>query len=192
MRKRDVALELPTGAGKTLVGGLIAEWLRQSEQQPVAYLCPNRQLAVQAAERLREYGIPTSLLIGRVNRWDPISGPPRFTSAEAVAVSVYHHVFNTNPGIAGAGTLLFDDAHAGEQPVASAWSITVKRQEPAYQSVLSVLADALDPAVVASLREDHSIRKYGKRPSFWHHRQWWGIRHPNSSRSSTTPSPPGS
>jgi hypothetical protein len=161
VRKRDVALELPTGAGKTLVGGLIAEWLRQSEQQPVAYLCPNRQLAVQAAERLREYGIPTSLLIGRVNRWDPIQRA-RFTSAEAVAVSVYHHVFNTNPGIAGAGTLLVDDAHAGEQPVASAWSITVKRPEPAYQSVLSVLVDALDPAVVASLREDQSIRKYGK------------------------------
>lgn len=161
MRKRDVALELPTGAGKTLVGGLIAEWLRRSEQRPVAYLCPNRQLAVQAAERLREYGVPTSLLIGRVNRWDPIQRV-RFTSAEAVAVSVYHHVFNTNPGIAGAGTLLFDDAHAGEQPVASAWSITVTREEPAYQSVLSVLADALDPAVVASLREDNSIRRYGK------------------------------
>ncbi|CDM79516.1 DEAD/DEAH box helicase family protein (plasmid) [Mycobacterium marinum] len=161
VRKRDVALELPTGAGKTLVGGLIAEWLRQSEQQPVGYLCPNRQLAVQAAERLREYGIPTSLLIGRINRWNPIQRAD-FTSAEAVAVSVYHHVFNTNPGIAGAATLLFDDAHAGEQPVASAWSITVKRQEAAYQSVLSVLADALDPAVVASLREDHSIRKHGR------------------------------
>ncbi|WP_342661664.1 Reverse gyrase (plasmid) [Rhodococcus ruber] len=159
--KPDVALELPTGAGKTLVGGLIAEWLRQSKREPVAYLCPNRQLAVQAAGRLQEYGIPTSLLLGKVNMWDPVQRA-RFTSADAVAVSVYSHVFNTNPGIVGAGTLLFDDAHAGEQPVASAWSVTVKRQEQAYQSVLSALADTLDPLIVGSLREDNSLRKDGK------------------------------
>lgn len=159
--KSDVALELPTGAGKTLVGGLIAEWLRQKERIPIAYLCPNRQLAVQANNRLREYGIPTSLLIGRVNQWAP-ADRVRYSSAQAVAVSVYAHVFNTNPGIDGGGTLLFDDAHAGEQPVASAWSVIIKRPEGAYQSVLSVLGDALDPVIHASLREDDSVRKHGK------------------------------
>lgn len=58
LRERDVALELPTGAGKTLVGGLIAEWLRQAEREPVAYLCPNRQLAVQAATGWRSTASP--------------------------------------------------------------------------------------------------------------------------------------
>ena len=41
----DVAIELPTGSGKTLVGLLIAEWRRQSLGTRVAFLCPTRQLA---------------------------------------------------------------------------------------------------------------------------------------------------
>jgi hypothetical protein len=124
---------------------------------PVAYLCPNRQLAVQADNRLRECGIPTALLIGKVNQWAP-ADRVRYSSAQAVAVSVYAHVFITNPGIDSGGTLMFDDAHAGEQPVASAWSVIIKRSEGAFQSVLSVLGDALDPVILASLREDDSVR----------------------------------
>lgn len=161
IKTTDVALELPTGAGKTLVGGLIGEWLRQSERKPVAYLCPNNQLAAQAANRLGEYGIPVSLLTGRVNRWDPVQRA-KFTAADTVAVSIYSHVFNTNPGIIGAGTLLFDDAHAGEQPVAAAWSINIKREEGAYQQVLSVLSEGLSDQLVSSLRDDDSVRKYSK------------------------------
>src|SRR5262245_28414591 len=45
----DVAIELPTGAGKTLVGGLIGESRRRKAQERVAYLCPTRQLARQTA-----------------------------------------------------------------------------------------------------------------------------------------------
>ena len=54
----DIAIELPTGAGKTLVGGLIAEWRRRRYQEPVAYVAPTRQLAQQAAVQARLYGIP--------------------------------------------------------------------------------------------------------------------------------------
>jgi Type III restriction enzyme, res subunit len=156
----DVALELPTGAGKTLVGGLIAEWLRLSERQPVAYLCPNNQLAAQAADRLDDYGIVSVLLTGPSRRWDPAERS-RFTTGDAVAVSTYHHLFNSNPALTGAGTLVLDDAHAGEQPVAAAWSITIERDQPgAYQAVLSVVADGLDQVVVHGLRDDNSVRKY--------------------------------
>ena len=40
----DVALQLPTGSGKTLVGLLIAEWRRRKYRERVVYLCPTRQL----------------------------------------------------------------------------------------------------------------------------------------------------
>ena len=36
----DVALELPTGSGKTLVGLLIGEWRRRSRRERVVYACP--------------------------------------------------------------------------------------------------------------------------------------------------------
>jgi hypothetical protein len=44
----DLALELPTGTGKTLPCLLIAEWSRHSLRRRVAYACPTRQLAVRS------------------------------------------------------------------------------------------------------------------------------------------------
>lgn len=59
---RDVAIELPTRAGKTLVGGLIGEYRRRAHRDRVACLCPTRQLARQSAAKLTEYGIENVLL----------------------------------------------------------------------------------------------------------------------------------
>jgi superfamily II DNA or RNA helicase len=68
---RDVAVELPTGAGKTLVGLLLAEYRRLAEREPVAYLCPTVQLARQAAAKANEYGLTVSALTGPSADWDP-------------------------------------------------------------------------------------------------------------------------
>src|SRR5947209_5119306 len=54
--QKDVALELPTGTGKTLVGLLIAEWRRIALGERAVYLCPTRQLARQVGLRAIEYG----------------------------------------------------------------------------------------------------------------------------------------
>src|SRR5262245_14167448 len=47
----DVALELPTGAGKTLVGLLLADFRRRAHGKRSAYLCPTIQLARQVARK---------------------------------------------------------------------------------------------------------------------------------------------
>jgi hypothetical protein len=149
----DVAIELPTGAGKTLVGGLIGDYQRRSFRERVAYLCPTRQLARQTADKLTEYGIPNVLLIGKVRRWNK-ADRARYTAANAIAVSVYSHVFNSNPALGDAQLLLLDDAHAAESAVAGPWSLEIDRdnEDSAYFDVLSALADALDPLVLARLR----------------------------------------
>jgi hypothetical protein len=36
----------------------------------------------------------------------------RYTSADAITISVYSHVFNVNPALDDAQVLLLDDAHA--------------------------------------------------------------------------------
>src|SRR5215471_6625548 len=46
----DLALELPTGTGKTLPGLLIADWVRRFRSARVAYACPTVQLARQVAD----------------------------------------------------------------------------------------------------------------------------------------------
>ena len=48
--------------------------------------------------------------------------------AQAIAVTTYHGVFNSNPRIDNAQTVVLDDAHAGEGAVAGLWSVTAKRQ----------------------------------------------------------------
>ncbi len=153
--KEDVALELPTGAGKTLVGGLIAEWLKLEEHKPVAYLCPTRQLAKQAHEKLESYGISAVNLTGK---WSdcPLADRAKFTSAQAVAVATYSHVFNAYPKIRDTGTLIFDDAHAGASYVSSAWTVSVPRSESLYFTVLTALSTGLDSATVEALRDDVS------------------------------------
>ncbi|WP_413115327.1 DEAD/DEAH box helicase [Streptomyces sp. CY1] len=160
LKTPDVAIELPTGAGKTLVGGLIGEYRRRAHGERVVYLCPTRQLAKQTAEKLTQYGIPNVLLTGRVRTWNA-ADRSRYTSANAIAVSVYSHVFNANPALDDAQLLLLDDAHAAEGYVAGPWSLEVSRDEQsAYRDVLSALADALDPLVLARLRADAPDGQY--------------------------------
>jgi hypothetical protein len=155
----DVAIELPTGAGKTLVGGLIGEFQRRVAGERIAYLCQTRQLARQSAAMLTSYGIPNVLLIGKVASWNA-ADRARYSSADAVAVSVYSHVFNSNPAIDDAQMLLLDDAHGVESYVASPWSLEIARDERAYADVLSALDNALDPLVVERLRTDSPDSRY--------------------------------
>src|SRR4051812_37349134 len=55
---RDVALQLPTGGGKTLVGLVLGEWRRQKFGDRVVFLCPTRQLVNQVVEQANaQYGI---------------------------------------------------------------------------------------------------------------------------------------
>ncbi|MFK4071878.1 DEAD/DEAH box helicase [Streptomyces sp. NPDC029674] len=159
--KSDVALELPTGAGKTLVGGLIAEYLRRAEGHRVAYLCPTRQLAVQTAKKLDDYGIPPSLLIGPSRHWDQ-ADVARYQAGKSVAVSTYSHVFNSRPRIDTADALILDDAHAAEGYVAKPWSLRISRRthEAAYKDLLAVLSPALDPLLLSHLRSDNPGSQY--------------------------------
>jgi hypothetical protein len=147
----DVAIELPTGAGKTLVGQLLGEYRRRSLGQRVAYLCPNSQLAAQTAEKAEGYGIPAVLLVGRKADYDR-ADYTSFLRANAVAITNYHSVFNSNPAIE-AQTLVLDDAHAGEGAVADLWTVMSERGEPLYAALMGTVADVLPKPFVERLRD---------------------------------------
>jgi hypothetical protein len=150
----DIAIELPTGAGKTLVGCLIAEWRRRKYAEAVAYVAPTRQLAGQAAAKARLYGIPAVDLTGSHTRWNP-ADEVGFRQGDAVAFVTYSAVFNASPYIT-AQTLVLDDAHAAEGYVASNWSIRIRRGDRAFPVVLDVLAHAgaVPADVIRRLRLD--------------------------------------
>jgi DNA polymerase III delta prime subunit len=150
---KDLALELPTGTGKTLTGLLIAEWTRRSSRKRVIYACPTQQLAQQVAASAHVEGIDVALLIGSHREW-PDAAHAAYEAADAIGVTTYSSIFNTNPHLADADLILFDDAHAGEQYVGERFAVEVKRwRNPAeYETVLASVAGALDGVFVERLR----------------------------------------
>ncbi|MFB9314272.1 DEAD/DEAH box helicase [Nocardioides plantarum] len=158
LKSADVALELPPGAGKTLVGGTIAEWRRRRLGERAVYACATRGLAHQTHAKLSSYGVRSVLLIGSNHDWLD-ADRLRYTSAQAVAVTTYWSIFNSNPPLSDAQLLILDDAHAAENAVAGPWSITIDRRDDAYMPIVEALAPTLESLVVARLT-DPAAGKY--------------------------------
>jgi len=152
---QDVAIELPTGAGKTLVGLLIGEFRRQSFNERVAYLCPTRQLARQVGAQASKYGIKAHVFVGRQRDYPP-GEFSEFQSSRALAITTYSAIFNSNPRICDAQSLILDDAHASESYIASMWSVEITRGDHAelYRSVVNLLRDGLPASFYADITSD--------------------------------------
>ncbi len=85
----DVALQLPTGSGKTLVGLLIAEWRRRKYKERVVFLCPTRQLVHQVVNQAEEkYGLSVATFVGKQRDYQP-TAKADYQQAEKIAVTTY-------------------------------------------------------------------------------------------------------
>lgn len=146
----DVALELPTGSGKTLVGLLIADWRRRTLGQRVVYACPTKQLARQVVAKAVQQGVPVVLLIGSNKDWDD-KELLRYSRGQAIAITVYSAIFNAYSHLADAETLLFDDAHAAEGFVAEAWALDIPRAKDVYSQLFDALGDDAEPHFVSRM-----------------------------------------
>lgn len=151
----DVALELPTGTGKTLPGLLIADWCRRARFERAAYACPTQQLARQVLDAAGREGIPTVLLIGSHVGWS-MADVTRYEGCQAVAIVTYSTIFNSSPKLTQPGVVLFDDAHAGEQYIADSYAVAVSRWDPQglYGRLLGVLSPGMDGMFMQRLRDD--------------------------------------
>ena len=105
----DVAVELPTGTGKTVVGLLIGDWRRRKYQRPVLYACPTQQLANQVAVVAKREGMPGVTLLGSHTKWSPVD-ESKYEGADALGITTYSAIFNTAPKVGYPGTIVFDDA----------------------------------------------------------------------------------
>lgn len=129
----DVAIELPTGFGKTLVALLIGD-LALDNGRSVAYLTGTNQLAEQVVADAKHL---TGLECVRFSSKNyPPPSLAKYHDAEAIAVMNYWTYFNASPKMEPADVLILDDAHLAEQPLAGMFGIRIDRrtQQPLYEA----------------------------------------------------------
>lgn len=143
--KKDVAFELPTGSGKTLIGLLIAEYRRKKFGEKVLYLCPTKQLVNQVVAYSRSrYGIQTCGFTGSKEKYDPRLVADYKTN-KAIGVTNYSSLFNVRPFFDDPDVIILDDAHAAENYLISVWSLSITKKD--HQDLFRAIADTLKPEV---------------------------------------------
>jgi hypothetical protein len=154
LNKPDVALQLPTGSGKTLVGLLIADWLRLKFANRVVYLCPTKQLVRQTILQARnQYGIDAVDLSGRKASFPP-GDVAAYKTGSQIAVSTYSGLFNTHPFFEDPDIVIVDDAHAAENYIASMWSLEIPAGSSLHVSLTEFLRPHLDAQQYSRLAGD--------------------------------------
>src|SRR6185437_14146007 len=125
----DVALHLPTGAGKTLVGLVLGEWRRLKNRERVVYLCPTRQLVNQVVDQsTSQYGIKVHGFTGSKRDYDR-NATAEYQNGDRLAVTTYSSLFNSAPFFDDPHIILLDDAHAAEQYIAAMWTLDVQLRD---------------------------------------------------------------
>ena len=133
----DVALQLPTGSGKTLVGLILGEWRRAKFGERVVYLCPTNQLVHQVVEQaMKQYGLKLHGFVGKKRDYSP-GAKGDYLGAEAIAVTSYSGLFNTAPFFEKPDILILDDAHAVEDYISKFWSMRIIKHSSSRSSTCS-------------------------------------------------------
>jgi hypothetical protein len=137
--KTDVSIQLPTGAGKTLIGSLIGDWLRQTRNERVLYLCPNNQLVNQVSKQLTyQYGIDNTIYTGSKSNYTS-EMRQSYYNCECISIISYSSLFNVNPFFKDANIIILDDVHQAENYINSLWTVKIRRDEESTESIYEEL-----------------------------------------------------
>lgn len=131
--KGDIGIVLNTGAGKTLVGLLIAQSLVNETREKVLYACSSIQLVEQTAEKAKGYGLNVTTYF-RSNFSDDL-----YHRGEAPCITTYQALFNGRSRFfrEDLSAVIFDDAHAAEHLLRDHFSLHINRSS--FPSVFSEL-----------------------------------------------------
>lgn len=136
---KDLIVKLHTGAGKTLIGLLMAQSYINAGQGPAMYICPNVYLMQQVCAEATKFGIPFCIV-------SPQSGeiPNDFIQGKSILISYVQKVFNGKSifGIGNrsmnVGCIILDDSHACIDSMVGACTIQARSDSEAYTQILSL------------------------------------------------------
>lgn len=153
---KNVALELPTGSGKTLVGLLIGEFHRRKYKRKCLFLCPTNQLVSQVCQQAHEqYGIDAIPFTGKQADYD-VQSKAKYNMTDAIGVTTYSSFFAANSFFSDPEILIFDDVHSSEEYIVDNWSLEISRQNHPvlFSQVASYLSDVIGDSGVSRLNQD--------------------------------------
>ena len=139
INKKSLALELPTGSGKTLIGLLIGEYRRRKNKEKVLFLCPTNQLVNQVVEQAStKYGIKTIPFCGRQSDYLQ-RDKTDFLSSSAIGVTTYSSFFSLNTFFEDIDILIMDDVHSCEDYIISNWTINISSEDGIFTNIAGFL-----------------------------------------------------
>lgn len=141
--QRDILISLNTGAGKTLVGLLIAQSLVNEGAQDVLYLCSTIDLVYQTRKEAERLGIPCSVRV----KGDFDNN--LFKTGKGFCITTYSSVFNSMSHILNnyrPKAVIFDDAHVAEKIIRDSYTLTIKSAQypQLYQELTGIFEDVFE------------------------------------------------
>lgn len=137
-RANDVLISLNTGAGKTLVGLLVAQSLVNEGVENVVYVCATIDLVKQTAREAAKIGLTCT------TRVEGAFDNDLFASGRAFCITTYHALFNGLSNIRRKffpGAVIFDDAHVAESILRQSLTLRIENQKhpELFRGVCSLL-----------------------------------------------------
>ena len=138
--KQDVLISLNTGAGKTIVGLLIAQSLINEDIENVIYICSTIDLVRQTAAEADRIGIDYTLRVQQQFSND------LFETGKAFCITTYAALFNGYSALRRRhfpGAIIFDDAHVAENLLRDAFTIQIDSR--AHADLFNEIAELFRP-----------------------------------------------
>jgi hypothetical protein len=146
----DTQVLLNTGAGKTVVGLLIAQSLVNEGIGPVLYACGTIDLIQQTSRECQKLGLKyTTRQDGRFSNDD-------FQTGDAFCLTTYQALFtpkSTFSGEKAPRAIIFDDAHVAEKLIRDSFTLRIDRA--GHPELYSEIVDAVRPEFESIKRTEH-------------------------------------
>lgn len=155
--KKTVALELPTGSGKTLVGLLIGEYRRRKNKEKVLFLCPTNQLVHQVVEQSNlKYGLKVIAFCGKQKDYSP-KDKTSFIMADAIGVTTYSSFFAEHSFFDDVDVIIMDDVHSCEDYIISNWTVQIDYKSTVFLEIVELIKPFISETDYKYLLEDEYV-----------------------------------
>ena len=140
--EKDILISLNTGAGKTVIGLLIAQSLFHEGIENVVYICSTNDLVRQTKIEANRIGIKcTTRIEGKFNN-------QLFQTGMGFCITTYASLFNGHSSITRyhfPKAIIFDDAHVAESSLRGSFTLTIDSNKQDHSKIFEEICNLFAP-----------------------------------------------